>query len=263
MTSHDLAATFRALHDDVLVLPNAWDAASARLIQEAGAPAIATTSGGVAWALGATDGQGLAPVAVFDAVRRIVAAVDVPVTTDIEAGFGDVAGTVAGLVDAGAVGINLEDSEAGVLLGTDAMAARVGEARASADAAGVALFVNARTDVYLLGGDDLDDVVDRARAYVAAGADGMFVPGLSDLDALTTLTKAVGAPVNVMAGPGSPSVRELTAAGARRISTGTALAEAAYGLTERVARAILEDGTFDLLEGGVDYGRMNALLGVR
>ncbi|MFD1827005.1 MULTISPECIES: isocitrate lyase/PEP mutase family protein [Mumia] len=260
MTSHERAKTFHALHDDVLVLPNAWDAASARLIQEAGAPAIATTSGGVAWALGAADGQALDPTALFDAVRRIVAAVDVPVSADIEAGFGDVAATVAGVIEAGAVGINLEDSESGTLLAIDTMAERVCEARAVADAAGVPLFVNARTDVYLLGVNDLDDAVARARAYAAAGADGVFAPGLSDLGALAAVTQAVDVPVNAMAGPGSPSVRELAAAGVCRISTGTALAQAAYGLTERLARAVLADGTFDALAGGADYGRMNALL---
>ncbi|MGH1565389.1 isocitrate lyase/PEP mutase family protein [Mumia sp. DW29H23] len=261
MTSHDLAASFRALHDDLLVLPNAWDAASARLVQEAGARAIATTSGGVAWSLGASDGQGLAPVALFDAVRRVVAAVDVPVSADVEAGFGDVTATVTGVIEAGAVGINLEDSESGALIATEAMAGRIREARRAADAAGLALFVNARTDVYLLGVDDLDDTVARARAYAEAGADGVFVPGLGDLEALATVAKAVDAPVNALAGPGSPTVRELAEAGVRRISTGTALPEAAYALTERLARAVLSEGTFDALAGGVDYGRMNALLG--
>lgn len=260
MSFHERAATFHALHDDVLVLPNAWDAASARLVQEAGASAVATTSAGVAWALGSSDGHGMDPAELVDAVRRVVAAVDVPVSADIEAGFGDVTGTVGGVIDAGAVGINLEDSESGTLVSIDTMAARVREARAAADARGVPLFVNARTDVFLLGLDDLDDAVGRARAYVAAGADGVFVPGLVDLDVLRELTAAVDVPVNVMAGPGSPSVSDFVAAGARRISTGAGLAQVAYGLTERLARVVLVDGTFDGLADGVDYGRLNALL---
>ncbi|WP_262849747.1 isocitrate lyase/PEP mutase family protein [Mumia quercus] len=260
MTFDERAKTFHALHDDVLVLPNAWDAASARLVQEAGAAAVATTSAGVAWALGSPDGHGMDPAELIHAVRRIVAAVDVPVSADVEAGFGDVAGTVGGVIDAGAVGINLEDTESGALVPVDTMSERVREARAVADAHGVPLFINARTDVFLLGIDDLDDAVRRSRAYVAAGADGVFVPGLVDLDVLQELTAAVDAPVNVMAGPGSPSVSDFAAAGARRISTGAGIAQVAYGLTERLARAVLVEGTFDGLVDGADYGRLNALL---
>jgi 2-methylisocitrate lyase-like PEP mutase family enzyme len=265
------ARRFRELSNaPILVLPNAWDAASAAVIVRAGASAIATTSGGVAWSLGRPDGEGLTRAQMVEAVRRISAAVDVPVTADVEGGYGpepeDVAQTVRATIEAGAVGINLEDSRAadGALLSPQQQAARIRAGREAADAAGVPDFViNARTDVYLLqigeAAGRMDDVVARAESYAKAGADCLFVPGLLDLDVLAALTAAVPLPVNAMAGPGGPSVAELTAVGVRRISVGTAIAQAAYGLADRAARELLDMGAYGSMEQALTYPEVNAL----
>ncbi|WP_433431827.1 isocitrate lyase/PEP mutase family protein [Nonomuraea sp. CA-141351] len=264
------AARFRELHRGaVLVLPNAWDAASAALIQAAGAPAIATTSAGVSWANGAPDAHGLSRQQMVAAVARIVAAVTVPVTADIEGGYGpgpdDVRATVRAVIEAGAVGVNLEDSPgpAGApLMPAEDQARRIAAARAAADAAGVDLFVNARTDVYLAGvgepGDRLADVEARARVYADAGADGLFVPGLLDLDAIARLAGGP-LPLNVMAGPGAPPVGELAAAGVARVSVGSAIAQSAYGCAARAAAELLTGGTYTTLADGLDYGGLNAV----
>ncbi|WP_236718277.1 isocitrate lyase/phosphoenolpyruvate mutase family protein [Actinoplanes sp. TFC3] len=259
------ARTFRNLSNGpVLVLPNAWDAASAAVIVRAGAPAIATTSGGVAWSLGRPDGQGLTRQEMADAVRRIAAAVDVPVTADLEGGYGpapgDVAATVQAAIEAGAVGMNLEDSGAEGLFSPTDQADRIRAGREAAAAAGLPeFFLNARTDVFLRQAGDEHEVTARAELYAKAGADGLFVPGLVDVAVLGRLTAAVGLPVNAMAGPGGPGVAEFAAAGVKRVSVGTAIAQAAYGLAERAAREVLGAGTYSSFAEGVAYGDLNAL----
>lgn len=268
------ARLLRSLHegDDALVLPNAWDAASAALVAKAGARAVATTSGGVAWALGRADGQRLTRTEMADAVGRIAAAVEVPVTADVEGGYGpgpeDVAATVRAVLDAGAVGINLEDSTApgGPLFTVEAQTERIRAARAAAEAYGVPEFVlNARTDVFLFGvgepGGRAAAVTGRARAYAEAGADCLFVPGLLDLDTLRDLAGALSVPVNAMARPGGPGVAELSAAGVRRVSVGTGLAEVAYGAAQRAAADLLASGGLASLAGGLPYAEADALFG--
>ncbi|MFI5593436.1 isocitrate lyase/phosphoenolpyruvate mutase family protein [Amycolatopsis sp. NPDC051758] len=268
-TQRSLAENLRSLHDRTLVLPNAWDAASAAIIAQAGAAAIATTSGGVAWSAGKPDGHGLTREEMADLVARIVRVVDVPVTADIEGGYGpsaaDVAATVRAVVEAGAVGINLEDSTApgGPLFDVGAQVERVRAAREAATEAGLPeLWINIRTDVYLFGIGEpegrLDEVLSRAGAYVGAGADSLFVPGLIDLDTLRTLVEQSPLPVNVMVWPGAPTVAELEAVGVRRISVGTAIAQAAYAVAERAAAELLEKGTYGALEGGLDFGAVNS-----
>lgn len=269
--SPELARTLRELAaGPLLVLPNAWDAGSAAVVAAAGAPAVATTSGGVSWSEGRSDGHGLDRAAMAAAVRRIAAAVRVPVTADIEGGYGpapeDVAATVAAVVGAGAVGANVEDSTApgGPLFPVAEQAARLRAARAAAAAAGLPeLLLNARTDVHLFGIGTPEsrpaEVLRRAEAYAAAGADGLFVPGLLDLDALAELTARSPLPVNAMAVPGGPTVAELAAAGVRRISVGTALAQAAYTAAHRAAVELLGPGTSDELGGAFDFGTLNAL----
>jgi 2-methylisocitrate lyase-like PEP mutase family enzyme len=264
------AASLRALHESgVLVLPNAWDAGSAALIAQAGAKAIATTSGGVSWSLGRPDGHGLTREEMVEAVRRIVAAVDVPVTADIEGGYGespkDVAKTVEAIVEVGAVGVNIEDSKApgGPLFDTADQAERLRAARAAAVKAGLPdLVINVRTDVFLFGvGEEsgrLDDVIARTEVYAEAGADSLFVPGLIDLDALGTLVKASPLPVNVMTWPGAPTIAEFEAVGVRRVSLGTALSQAAYSLAHRAAAELLSTGTCTELEGALDFGSINS-----
>ena len=258
------AQRFRSLHrpGTPLVLPNAWDAASARVVAEAGAPAIATTSAGVAWSLGRGDGDRLSREEALGAIARIVAAVELPVTADIERGYAtDAAGvaeTVRGVIGAGAVGINLEDS----LRPVGEQAERIAAAQAAADAEGVSLFVNARIDTHRLPDRSawLEETLARAHAYASAGADGIFVLGALDADMVKALVSAQSLPVNLAIGPGTLSVAELAAAGAARISAGSSIAEAAYGLVRRAALELLGHGTATVLEGGLDYAALNALL---
>jgi 2-methylisocitrate lyase-like PEP mutase family enzyme len=254
------ARLLRSLHGGapggpVLVLPNAWDAASAVMVQAAGARAVATTSAGVAWALGRQDGQRITREDMIYSVRRIAAAVDVPVTADVEGGYGpdpaDVEATVRAVVDAGAVGVNLEDSTApgGPLFGVDEQVERIRAARESATAAGLPdLVVNARTDVFLYRIGEPDGRLDQVRArfarYAEAGADCLFVPGLLDLAALRAIVAATPLPVNVMAGPGGPGVVELAAVGVRRVSAGPTIARAAYSVARAAAHELLSSGSF-------------------
>jgi 2-methylisocitrate lyase-like PEP mutase family enzyme len=260
-----LARRFLALHEGpTLVLPNAWDAGSAAVIESAGAAAIATTSGGVSWVLGRSDGEALGRDEALEAVARIVRAVSVPVTADVEAGYGDVAATVAGVIAAGAVGVNLEDSRGGKVISAEEQAAQYSLARQAAVGAGVPDFViNARTDVYLLGhgeqGGRFGEVVARAEAYAEAGATVLFVPGLLDLAALAALSKDSPLPIAVMATPGGPTVPQLSGAGVRRVSIGTGLAQLAYASALRASRELLTAGTYASFEDAVDYGMINSL----
>lgn len=267
------ARSFRELHvpGRPVVLANVWDVVGARVVEDAGADAVATTSAGVAWALGAQDGDRLGRTAALDAVARVAGAVDLPVTADVESGFGadpaGVAETVRGVLAAGAVGVNLEDARhdgADPLRPVAEQAERIAAARRAADAAGVPLFVNARVDTYLRAvgdpGDRLAHTLERAAAYRAAGADGVFVPGVVDPATVTELARRIDAPLNVLAGPGAPDIAELAACGVARVSVGSGIAEAAYALLRRAARELLTTGTYTELAGALDYGELNALL---
>ncbi|MFE3381881.1 isocitrate lyase/PEP mutase family protein [Streptomyces anulatus] len=262
------SATLRELHQKgVLVLPNAWDAGSAALIARAGAQAVATTSGGVSWSAGRPDQQALTRDEMVALIRRIVATVDVPVTADIEGGYGaapeDVEKTITAVIEAGVAGVNLEDSKPnGELFTAEEQAARIRAARQAAEAAGLPeLFVNLRTDVFLFGiGEPKgrpDDVLARAAAYAEAGADGLFVPGLLDLGVIAELVTGQPLPLNVMAGPGAPTVAEFAAAGVRRVSVGTAIAQSAYTLAHRAAAELIGQGSYDTLTGALDFGAVN------
>ncbi|QIB42499.1 isocitrate lyase/PEP mutase family protein [Streptomyces aureoverticillatus] len=269
------ATAFRALHTPgtPLVLPNAWDIASARIVEAAGAAAVATTSAGLAWALGAADGDRLTRDRALAAVSGIAAAVDVPVTADIESGYAadavGVADTVRAALAGGVVGVNIEDALYGAdqpLRATAEQAERIAAARGAADAAGVPLFLNARIDTYLRGvgeGPDarLAQTLERAAAFLAAGADGVFVPGAVDPATVKALVEGVDGPVNVMAGPGAPSVAELAGLGVARVSVGSGIAQAAHALVREAARELLTEGTYGTLAGGLDYGELNGLLG--
>ncbi|MFD9073252.1 isocitrate lyase/PEP mutase family protein [Streptomyces lasiicapitis] len=272
---HQNATAFRALHTPgtPLVLPNAWDIASARIVEAAGAAAVATTSAGLAWALGAADGDRLTRDRALAAVSGIAAAVDVPVTADIESGYAadaaGVADTVRAALAAGVVGVNIEDALYGAdqpLRATAEQAERIAAARGAADAAGVPLFLNARIDTYLRGvgeGPDarLAQTLERGAAFLAAGADGVFVPGAVDPATVKALVEGVDGPVNVMAGPGAPSVAELAGLGVARVSVGSGIAQAAHALVREAARELLTEGTYGTLAGGLDYGELNGLLG--
>lgn len=272
---HAKAAALRSLHEDgIFVLPNAWDAGSAAMMVAAGARVIATTSAGVSWSLGRPDGQNLGREEAVAAIARIAATVDLPVTADIEGGYGSepgaVAATVTAVIGAGAVGINLEDSGApgGGLFDPAAQAGRIRAARAAATEAGLPeLVINARTDVFLFGIGEptgrLDDVLARASAYAEAGADSLFVPGLLDLDTLAYLTGKSSLPVNVMVSPGAPDVAALRAAGVRRVSLGQAITQAAYTVARRAAAEALTVGTYDTVAGADSFRDINGAFPAR
>ncbi|WP_079086906.1 isocitrate lyase/PEP mutase family protein [Streptomyces silvensis] len=269
------ASAFRALHTPgtPLVLPNAWDVASARVVRAAGARAVATTSAGLAWALGTADGDRLTRDRAVAAVAAIVDAVDVPVTADIESGYAPdaagVADTVRAVLDAGAVGVNIEDARHGPgepLRPLAEQSERIAAARKAAGAAGVELFVNARVDTYLRGVGEGPDArlaltLERAAAYLAAGADGVFVPGAVDPATVAALVEGIDGPVNVMAGPGAPPVADLAGLGVARVSVGSGIAQAAHALVRRAATELLAEGTYGALADGLDYGELNELFG--
>lgn len=272
-TQQDRAQLFHTLHTPTapLALANAWDAASARLVEAAGARAVATTSAGVAWGLGAADGNHLDRDQAVALIARVVDAVSVPVTADIESGFGatpaEVADTVARVIATGAVGINIEDAHpegATPLRPVTEQCERLTAARSAADAAGLPLYINARLDTYLfaVGPEEtrLQETLDRARAYLDAGASGIFVPGVADPDVIAALTAAIPAPVNILAGPGAPSVAELSKLGVARVSLGSAIAEAAYAVVRRVAAELETNGTYTSLTDAVGYGEFNSLM---
>lgn len=261
---------FEQLHrpGDPLVLANVWDVLSARLVASLGAAAVATTSAGVAWAHGARDGEHLSRQQLVDTVTRIVAAVPVPVTADIEGGYGtspsEVAQTVHAIVAAGVAGVNLEDSnhEGGGLHSVALQCARIEAARRAAEKNAVPLFLNARVDTYVRSQGDpatrLADTISRAAAYLRAGADGIFVIG-ADVEVVTALIQAVDAPINVLAEAGGPTVAQWAALGVARISTGPALAQIAYAAAHEAARQLLATGRTGALGASLGYTRLNDL----
>ncbi|NKE55967.1 isocitrate lyase/phosphoenolpyruvate mutase family protein [Lentzea sp. PSKA42] len=260
----DRTKLFHALHQQGgLALPNAWDVASALIVEAAGAKAVATTSAGVAWSLGAPDGDAVDRDLVIGLVARIAKAVSVPVTADIESGFGkdakEVGDTARAVSEAGASGVNIEDGHEGSVRDAQEQKERLAAAREAAPD----LYINARIDVYLreVGApeDRLQLVLDRARTYLEAGASGIFVPGVTDLGTVRELANGIDAPLNVLAGPGAPAVDELAAAGAARISVGEALASAAYAAAKKAAEELLTKGTYDSASEGLSCDELNAL----
>ena len=260
------AAALRKLHDRtrVLLLANVWDVASALAVEAAGFPAIATASAGISASLGYRDGEQIPRDQMLDVVARVARAVRVPVTADLEAGYGDPAGTVVAALQAGAVGMNLEDSSRAqpTLFGIEEQAEKVRAARAAADRAGVPFVINARTDVYLLGGGDerFAQAVDRARAYLSAGADCIFVPGVRDAQTIGRLAAAIDGPLNILAGAGSPDVATLFRLGVARVSTGPGLMRTALTAARRAAEELLERGTYGFAEGNITGPEIDKLL---
>jgi 2-methylisocitrate lyase-like PEP mutase family enzyme len=263
------AQVFRQLHaEGLLLLTNAWDAGSARLMESLGARAVATTSAGVAWAHGYADGNHLPVRLLATTVAGITRVIRAPLTVDMEGGYSNdpaaVGEAVATVLDAGAVGINIEDGT-----GTpDLLCAKIEQVKRAGVRLGVDLFVNARTDVYLRGlapkGRQVEETLARAERYRAAGADGLFVPGVVDAAEIRALASAVGLPLNVMARPGLPSTTELGALGVRRLSAGSSIAEAVFGRAASLATAFLRDGAAaPLAEGAMPYPELNALMAPR
>lgn len=227
------AKAFHALHvpGRPLILFNVWDAGSAKTVAKAGASAIATSSWAVAAAQGLEDGEKLPLADVISNLVRIARVTDLPVTSDIERGYGERASelgqTVKRTIDAGAIGCNIEDSfRTGKLRERDAQAERISWVRKAADAVRLSYFINARTDVFFQGLSEthdramVDEALDRAGAYARAGADGLFVPGLIDIDLIRAVVERSPVPVNVMIAKGSPSLERLAEAGVARISYG-------------------------------------------
>jgi 2-methylisocitrate lyase-like PEP mutase family enzyme len=248
----------------LLLLPNAWDAGSARLMQALGAEAIATTSAGLAWSLGYPDGDRLPPAEYEAALRRILRVVDCPVTADAEGGYADDAAQagqhVARLLGAGAVGVNLEDGSGPALL----LAQKIEASKSEAARAGLGLWVNARCDVYLrqlAPGRALAETLERAALYARAGADSLFVPGVAPAD-IAALVQGQSLPLNVMARPDLPPLAELQRLGVRRLSAGSAIAQKAWATARDAGAAFLADGcTASLFEASASYASINDVFG--
>ncbi len=258
LNQRDKAEAFRKLHQGpgILVLPNAWDVATARLVEEAGFSAIATTSAGVAWALGYADGERISREEMLGVVRRIAAAVRVPVTADMEAGYGRApeaaAETARGVIAAGAVGLNLEDgTNEGPLVDLALQVERLQAVREVGATAGVPLVINARTDAFelteLAPARRFAEAVRRVNAYRAAGADCLFVVHVSDAETIGRLAREVDGPLNVLAGPPAPPIPELERLGVRRASLGPRVAQAALGAVRRAVIELRDRGSYTAL----------------
>jgi 2-methylisocitrate lyase-like PEP mutase family enzyme len=273
-TQAELARQFLDLHrgPKILLLPNAWDVSSARIFEDAGFPAIATTSAGVANSLGYADGQKLPRREMLAVVRRIVESVETPVTADMLAGYGtrpeEVAATVSEVLSTGAVGMNLEDGvdgEPGALIDLNLQKEIVRAAVEASERARVPLVLNARTDVFLhaVGPAEmrLTRAVERLNAYQDSGAQCLFAPGVTDKETIAQLVREVKGPLNVLAMVGTPPVAELEWLGVRRVSLGSGPMRATLGLVARMARQLRDEGVFALMtEGAMPYADANQLM---
>jgi 2-methylisocitrate lyase-like PEP mutase family enzyme len=269
------AQRFRKLHGGprILTLPNVWDAASARILEEAGYPAIATSSAAVAFSLGYPDGQRISREQMLEVVARIAHAVRVPVTADMESGYGttvkDMVETARAVVAAEAIGMNLEDVTGDDESSHVDLALQVEKIRAIKETSasqGVPLVLNARTDIYLMPiGEEatrFERAVERLRAYRKAGADCLFAPGVSDRDTIAKLVKAIGAPLNILMSTGCPSLAELEKIGVARASAGSAVMRATLGLVRRIGKELKEKGTYDsLFDGAIPFAELNRTMG--
>lgn len=274
MTQAELGRKFLELHrgPKILVLPNAWDVSSARIFEDAGFPAIGTTSAGIANSFGYPDGQKIPRKEMLDAVRRIVEAVEVPVTADVEAGFGstpeEVADTAGAVIAAGAVGMNLEDGVEGkpdlladITLQKEIILAVLGVAAASR----VPFVLNARTDIFLYGiGPEetrLARTIERLNSYRAGGAQSLFAPGVKDKETIAQVVHGVAGPVNILATGGTPPIAELEQLGVARVSVGSGPMRASLGFVDRMARQLRDEGVFTLMtEGALPYPDANRLV---
>lgn len=267
------AEAFRAMHrgQRILMLPNAWDVSSARVIEEAGFGAIATTSAGIAFTLGYPDGQRISRNEMLQAVSRIAAALKVPVTADVEAGYGDrpedAAQTALAVIESGAVGMNLEDASGDAnhpLVELPLQLEKIAAVQQAARTAGVPIVLNARTDVYLLQVGPVekryDQALRRLTAFRDAGADCVFLPGLRDAATIGRMVKDLDFPLNILAGPGSPSIPELQQLGVARVSLGSSPMRATLGLLGRMAEELKTSGTYHSLENAPSHDDVNRMM---
>jgi 2-methylisocitrate lyase-like PEP mutase family enzyme len=256
----------------ILVLPNAWDAASARIFEKAGARAIATTSAGVAFTLGHPDGQSVPRELMLEVIGRIAAAVHVPVTADVEAGYGstprEMAETTSRVIQAGAVGLNLEDATndpSHPLFSIEEQVERIRAVRESGERANVRVVINARTDIFLAQIGEparrLDESVRRLKAYRSAGADCLFIPGVTDAPTISELVREVGGPINVLVGRGMPSTAELQKLGVARVSAGSGIMRAAMSFARAAAVEMLAEGSYyAILDSTISFRELNDLM---
>ena len=266
------AGLFRSLHqlDQVLVLPNAWDVISARVFEDCGFPAIGTTSFGIARAHGLKDGANAARECSLEMVRRMTAALAVPLTADLEAGYAtsasEVEQTGRAFIEAGAVGFNVEDGQpdpAQPLVEITRHCERIAALKQAGRAMDVPVFVNARTDVFWLEvgkpSARLEAALRRADAYLAAGADGIFIPGLGDAATIREAVRAIAAPLNLLAGPNTPPVPVLRGLGVKRLSVGSGPMRATLGLLKDIAAELQGAGTYGYLDRALAYHDANGL----
>jgi 2-methylisocitrate lyase-like PEP mutase family enzyme len=268
VSSADKRRAFRRLHESgCFLIPNPWDAGSARYLQSLGFKALATTSSGAAWSQGRPD-NGLSRAQVLEHLRIMAAATDLPLNADFENGFADGAAAVGESVrlaiDAGIAGLSIEDStpaNGGALFPLDVAVERMRAARRAIDDSGADVLLIGRAECFLAGLPDIDLTVARLRAYAAAGADCLYAPGIRSAAHIRAVVEAVRPkPVNLLVGgPGELSLAQMADLGVRRISVGGALARAAWGGFMRAARELAEQGSFDGLAGAATHDSMNAL----
>jgi 2-methylisocitrate lyase-like PEP mutase family enzyme len=272
-TQAELAKQFLALHDGrkILLLPNAWDVASARIFEEAGFPAVATSSAAVAFALGYPDGQKMSRTQMLTVVHRIVEALSIPVTADMEAGYGtkpeEISETAREVIAAGAVGMNLEDTvddRPDVLADVSVQQEKIRAVVEISARAGVQFVLNARTDVFLaaIGPAEtmLARTIERLNAYRDAGAQCLFAPGVRDKETIAQLVSGVHGPLNILATAGTPPVADLEKLGVARVSVGSGPMRATLALLARIARQLREEGSSSLMtDGAMTYADANRL----
>jgi len=266
------ARTFRALHHRrrLLVLPNAWDVPSARVFEDAGFPAVATSSAGLMVSLGYPDGEEMPREELASAVQRIANRLSIPISADVVSGYGPapraVAATVRRMIAAGAVGINIEDLEtsSGKLYPAMLQAQKIESIRRLGNSMGIPIVINARTDALRhSAGSELErlrEAIRRSIVYRDAGADCVYPMGLTDADSVGTFVRALDCPVNVMIRAGLPPLKKLEALGVKRVSFGPSASYAALGLLKRASEEILKRGTYrKLLDGAITFDELNQL----
>lgn len=261
------AELFRELHfgNKPLVLPNAWDAISAKLFEESGAKAIGTTSAGIAASLGFADGQKMPKDVFLSAAKRVIQSVDIPVTVDLEAGYGitinEICDMVQQIIELGGVGINIEDTdfstEPNKLEKINYQVDKIRSIREVAKRNDSPLFINARSDVYWLKDENITDryaeIINRFAKYVEAGADGVFIHGIPDLAVISNICQDIKAPVNALAGIWMPSMKKLQEIGLARISIGSGMFRASAAFIKQITKKYLENHDFKFLAEAIPY----------
>lgn len=265
------ASRFRELHGGlhIMILPNAWDAASAKVFERSGFSAVATTSAGIAASYGYPDGEYIGRDEMLEVIGRIAKAVAIPISADMEAGFGntpeDVAKTARLVLEAGAIGLNLEDGtqdKSHPLTDISLQIEKIKAIRQTADAFGVPIVINARTDVYeRLDKSDktlLSQAIQRGNAYRQAGADCIFVIDVDDKETIGNLVREIDAPINVLARYGSPTIAEFEKLGVARVSFGSIPMRATMSLVQHIAEELKQSGTYNFSKNILSYAEVNS-----